>query len=153
MVSNYTPGLEKLCIATSMLSLGLDAAGVRVMIHVSMCRLLLQYVQKSGRAGRTGARSESIVLRAHSRTRNGHVEDSLGYKLDVAGMASTNHSFGRFERSAKLLFVQSRSMLMSPRAEGLRSIQCAGRGARRQPFSHLLEVNMVARMQTNSLVQ
>lgn len=64
MVRNFTSGLEKLCTATSMLSLGLDAASVRVVIHASMCRLLLQYVQESGRAGRTGASSETIVLRA-----------------------------------------------------------------------------------------
>lgn len=84
MVRSFTSGLEKLCTATSMLSLGLDAAGVRVVIHVSMCRLLLQYVQESGRAGRTGASSESIVLRACWQARGGHVEKSLGYKLEPA---------------------------------------------------------------------
>jgi superfamily II DNA helicase RecQ len=84
MVRNFTSGLEKLCTATSMLSLGLDAAGVRVVIHVSMCRLLLQYVQESGRAGRAGASSESIVLRACWQARGNHVEKSLGYKLESA---------------------------------------------------------------------
>lgn len=84
MVRNFTSGLEKLCTATSMLSLGLDAPGVRVVIHVSMCRLLLQYVQESGRAGRTGASSESIVLRAYWQARGGHLEKSLGYKLEPA---------------------------------------------------------------------
>jgi superfamily II DNA helicase RecQ len=84
MVRNFTSGLEKLCTATSMLSLGLDAAGVRVVIHVSMCRLLLQYVQESGRAGRTGASSEAIVLRAYWQARGGQVEKSLGYKLEPA---------------------------------------------------------------------
>ena len=84
MVRNFTSGLENLCTATSMLSLGLDAAGVRVVIHVSMCRLLLHYVQESGRAGRTGASSESTVLRAYWQTRSGHVEKSLGYKLEPA---------------------------------------------------------------------
>ncbi|CAG5169063.1 uncharacterized protein ALTATR162_LOCUS6993 [Alternaria atra] len=82
MVRNFTSGLEKLCTATSMLSLGLDAAGVRVVIHVSMCRLLLQYVQESGGAGRTGASSESIVLRACWQTKSWCVEKSLGYKLE-----------------------------------------------------------------------
>jgi superfamily II DNA helicase RecQ len=82
MVRNFTSGLEKLCTATSMLSLGLDAAGVRVVIHVSMCRLLLQYVQESGRAGRAGASSESVVLRACWQTKSRRVEKSLGYKLE-----------------------------------------------------------------------
>ncbi|UPX20280.1 uncharacterized protein EKO05_0010517 [Ascochyta rabiei] len=44
MVRSFTLGIEKLCTATNMLGLGLDAAGVRVVIHVAMCPLLLQYV-------------------------------------------------------------------------------------------------------------
>ena len=67
-----------------MLSLRLDAAGVRVVIHVSICRLLLYYVQESGQAGQTGASSESIVLRAYWQTRSRHVEKSLSYKLELA---------------------------------------------------------------------
>jgi superfamily II DNA helicase RecQ len=112
MVRNFTSGLEKLCTATSMLSLGLDAAGVRVVIHVSMCRLLLHYVQESGRAGRTGASSESIVLRAYWQTRSGHVEKSLGYKLEPAAkgflaaescrrVAVDKHMDGRQDRQGR----------------------------------------------------
>jgi len=82
MVRSFTSGVEKLCTATNMLGLGLDAAGVRVVIHVAMCLLLLQYVQESGRAGRTGLDSESIVLRACYLTKEGRVKKALGYKLE-----------------------------------------------------------------------
>jgi superfamily II DNA helicase RecQ len=51
MVRRFTSGFEKVCTATSMLSLGIDAPGVRVVIHVSMCRQVLNFVQESGRAG------------------------------------------------------------------------------------------------------
>ena len=36
IVRCFTSGLEKLCTATSLLSLGIDAPGVRVVIHVSI---------------------------------------------------------------------------------------------------------------------
>lgn len=82
MVRRFTSGLEKLCTATSMLSLGIDAPGVRVVIHVSMSRQVLHFVQESGRAGRTGAPSEAIVLQAHWQTKSGQEEKWSGYKLD-----------------------------------------------------------------------
>ncbi|KAH8721500.1 hypothetical protein GQ44DRAFT_565387, partial [Phaeosphaeriaceae sp. PMI808] len=61
---SFTSGVEKLCIATTMLSLGLNAPGVRVVIHVTMPRSLCQFVKDSGRAGRTSLDSAAIVLRA-----------------------------------------------------------------------------------------
>ncbi|KAH7074952.1 hypothetical protein BKA63DRAFT_415067 [Paraphoma chrysanthemicola] len=64
MIRAFTAGAEKLCTATTILSLGIHAPGVRVVIHVAMCDLLLNLVQESGRAGREGEESESIVLRA-----------------------------------------------------------------------------------------
>jgi superfamily II DNA helicase RecQ len=83
MVRRFTSGLEKLCTATSMLSLGVDALGVRVVIHVSMSRQVVNFVQESGRAGRTGAPSEAVVLRAHWQTKSGQEEKWSGYKLNL----------------------------------------------------------------------
>jgi superfamily II DNA helicase RecQ len=62
MVWAFSTGVEKLCTATTVLGLGIHAPGVRTVIHVTMCDLLLNLVQESGRAGREGDESESIVL-------------------------------------------------------------------------------------------
>ena len=58
----FARGAEKLCTATNMLGLGLDALGVCVVVHVAMCSCLKQYVQESGRASRAGQPSKSLVL-------------------------------------------------------------------------------------------
>jgi superfamily II DNA helicase RecQ len=81
MVRGFTAGAEKLCTATTILSLGVHAPGVRVVIHVQMCDLLLNLVQESGRAGRAGDASESIVLRACS-WQGTKCVPSLGYRLE-----------------------------------------------------------------------
>jgi superfamily II DNA helicase RecQ len=72
-----------LCTATNMLSLGLDAPGVRVVIHVDMCFLLYQYIQESGRAGRQGLPSKSLVLVLSWRTKIGETRRSISPRLDV----------------------------------------------------------------------
>ncbi|KAI8931122.1 hypothetical protein NX059_012132 [Plenodomus lindquistii] len=82
MVRRFTSGAEKLCTATTMLGLGIDAEGVRVVIHVTMCFQLMQFVQESGRAGRSGLNSESIVLRAYWQNQDGTVGRALGYKME-----------------------------------------------------------------------
>jgi hypothetical protein len=51
LVRAFVAGAEKLCTATTVLGLGIHAAGVRVVIHVTMCDLMLNLVQESGRAG------------------------------------------------------------------------------------------------------
>jgi superfamily II DNA helicase RecQ len=51
MVRAFTAGVEKLCTATTILTLGIHAPGVRVVIHITMCDLLMKLVQESGRAG------------------------------------------------------------------------------------------------------
>jgi hypothetical protein len=71
-----------MCTATNMLGLGLDAPGVRVVIHVVMCRLLLEFMQESGRAGRMGLESEAIVLRECWTGRNGKVQKALGHQIE-----------------------------------------------------------------------
>jgi superfamily II DNA helicase RecQ len=51
MVWAFTAGVEKLCMATTILTLGIHAPGVRVVIHIMMCDLLMNLVQESGWAG------------------------------------------------------------------------------------------------------
>jgi superfamily II DNA helicase RecQ len=86
-VRAFASGVVKTCTATNMLGLGLDAPGVRVVIHVDMCFLLRQYVQESGRAGRSGLPSESIVLNPVWRTKTGEKRSSTSSKLDAEGTA------------------------------------------------------------------
>lgn len=64
-VRAITAGDEKLCAATNMLGLGLDAPSVQAVIHLQMPFQLHEFVQESGRAGRTGLRSECYVLREY----------------------------------------------------------------------------------------
>ncbi|KAF2828295.1 hypothetical protein CC86DRAFT_269556, partial [Ophiobolus disseminans] len=83
IVRRFTTGKERLCTATNMLSLSLQAPAVRVVIHVAMCKLLRHYIQESGRAGRTGLDSESIVLRACWQGPGGE-KKALPHKLEQA---------------------------------------------------------------------
>jgi superfamily II DNA helicase RecQ len=81
-VCAFADGVDKLCTATSVLGLGLDAPGVRVVIHVAMASTLEQYVQESGRAGRPGDTAYSIVLVSRVHTKTGKEIRCLPYKLD-----------------------------------------------------------------------
>lgn len=86
-VRAFAAGIVKLCTAINMLGLGLHAPGVRVVIHLKMPLLLHHYVKESGRAGRTGLPSESIVLRQCWQTPAGDTRRSLPYKLDAPSKA------------------------------------------------------------------
>jgi superfamily II DNA helicase RecQ len=44
-------GVEKLCTVTTILMLGIHAPGVRVVIHITMCDLLMNLVQESRQVG------------------------------------------------------------------------------------------------------
>jgi superfamily II DNA helicase RecQ len=81
-VRAFASGAVTLCTATTMLGLGLDAAGVRVVIHVAMPACMRHFVQESGRAGRTGLLSESVVLREFWSTKSGSTKSHLPLKLD-----------------------------------------------------------------------
>jgi superfamily II DNA helicase RecQ len=86
MVRRFTSGQEKLVTATNALGLGLDAAGVRVVIHTGMCKLMRQYIQESGRGGRSGLKSEAIVLRACWKRKDGSVWREVGHDLEPSAM-------------------------------------------------------------------
>ena len=81
-------GEGRVIVATNALGLGLDIPDIRAVIHVDMPRSIADFAQQSGRAGRDGRRSESIVLSMNIggqqwrskvlRPDNGSVEDYLG---------------------------------------------------------------------------
>lgn len=54
--------VHKICVATSTLGLGVDAPGVRAVIHVGMPKTLQEFAQMSGRAGRVRDSSASISV-------------------------------------------------------------------------------------------
>jgi superfamily II DNA helicase RecQ len=51
MVWAFTAGVEKLCTVTTILTLGIHAPRVRVVIYITMCDLLINLVQESRQAG------------------------------------------------------------------------------------------------------
>lgn len=94
MVRAFTAGTEKLCTATTILGLGIHAPGVRVVIHVTMCDMMLNLVQESGRAGREGDPSESVVLRA-CWSQGAKIGKALGHRLEQRAKDYLNETICR----------------------------------------------------------
>jgi len=61
-----TGGMQRVIAATNALGLGVDVPDVRLVVHAGMPRDLRNFVQESGRGGRDGQRSESVVVVAAS---------------------------------------------------------------------------------------
>lgn len=61
--------------ATNALGLGIDDPSVRLVVHVGMPRQLEDFVQESGRGGRDGQKSESVVVIRQSWLRQQTEED------------------------------------------------------------------------------
>ena len=55
-------GRERVVVATNALGLGVDVPDVRLVVHAAMPRELRNFVQESGRGGRDGGRSTSVVV-------------------------------------------------------------------------------------------
>ena len=53
---------HRVAVATSALGLGVDVGDTRGVIHIDVPRDVAEFVQESGRAGRDGQASESIIL-------------------------------------------------------------------------------------------
>lgn len=53
---------DQVFAATNALGLGVDAARIRVVVHVGTVRRMRDYAQESGRAGRDGLGSEAIMM-------------------------------------------------------------------------------------------
>jgi superfamily II DNA helicase RecQ len=64
-------GQEQVFVATNALGLGIDRGSIRVVIHIGVPRQMRAYAQESGRAGRDGLVSESIIMRPGKRDHGG----------------------------------------------------------------------------------
>jgi superfamily II DNA helicase RecQ len=51
--------------ATNALGMGVDILDIRVIFHIGTPRILLDYTQESGRAGRDSQASKAIIIQSH----------------------------------------------------------------------------------------
>ncbi|KAK7986869.1 Bloom syndrome protein-like protein [Apiospora saccharicola] len=65
-------------VSTNALGVGLDIADVRYVFHIGIPRLLRDFVQESGRAGRDGQRAESHIVGARPSTRTSRPASIIG---------------------------------------------------------------------------
>jgi len=70
-----TGGMTRVIAATKALRLGVDVADVRLVMDAGMPRDLGNFVQESGRGGRDGQKSESVVV-----VREGWLREQCGQR-------------------------------------------------------------------------
>jgi superfamily II DNA helicase RecQ len=62
VLERFIKGTTDVITATNALGMGVDILDIRVIIHIGAPRMLLDYAQESGRAGRDGQASEAIII-------------------------------------------------------------------------------------------
>ncbi|KJZ69622.1 hypothetical protein HIM_10985 [Hirsutella minnesotensis 3608] len=87
--------------ATNALGMGIDDPNVRMVVHAGIPRQLVDFVQESGRGGRDGSKSESVVVIRRSWLRqqseamatqpSGGERDKWGWDQDVVEFAEGKH--------------------------------------------------------------
>jgi superfamily II DNA helicase RecQ len=83
ILEKLTDGEERVFTSTNALGEGIDAPGIRVVIHVGMVDSLDDYGQQSGRAGRDGhTASEAIILRKVRTGKDGRRRPEQGWKTE-----------------------------------------------------------------------
>nr|POE87058.1 atp-dependent dna helicase tlh1 [Quercus suber] len=83
VLKQLTSGTERVFTSTNALGEGIDAPGVRVVIHIGVIDSLDDYGQQSGRAGRDGrTASEAIILRKVKIGKDGRRRPEQGWKVE-----------------------------------------------------------------------
>ncbi|KAF2008294.1 P-loop containing nucleoside triphosphate hydrolase protein, partial [Aaosphaeria arxii CBS 175.79] len=82
LVRQWTSGEQQVFTATNALGLGIDAPSIRAIIHVGVIRMIRQYSQESGRAGRDGLASEAIIMRGYREIRGRRVWDKMPEEVE-----------------------------------------------------------------------
>ena len=83
ILEKLTGGEERVFTSTNALGEGIDAPGIRVVIHIGVVDSLDDYGQQSGRAGRDGGTaSEAIILRKMKIGRDGRRRPEKGWKTE-----------------------------------------------------------------------
>jgi superfamily II DNA helicase RecQ len=62
ILEQFRDTTNRVIAATSALGMGVDIPDIRCIIYIGFPRLLLDYAQESGRAGRDRAPSEAIII-------------------------------------------------------------------------------------------
>ena len=78
---DWVTGKKKFMICSSLLGCGVDVKGVRVVLHLGTPRSVLDFAQESGRAGRDGHFSQSIVFASTNEKESSGEEDLYGGKI------------------------------------------------------------------------
>jgi superfamily II DNA/RNA helicase len=78
MLKGFREGRVRVVVATSALGMGVDIPDIRLIVHADEPRNMMDFAQESGRAGRDGVRSRSVVVRGHDVTEDGLMEQWLG---------------------------------------------------------------------------
>lgn len=87
---------SRVVVATNALGLGVDVGDTRAVIHAEMPRDISDFVQESGRAGRDGEPSESIVMSAVESVENGPATKRSSIPSRVAGQRTISREVKSF---------------------------------------------------------
>ena len=63
ILEEFVNGKQQTIIATNMFGMGIDVVDIKVIVHANEPKMMLDYAQESGRVGRDGERSETMVVR------------------------------------------------------------------------------------------
>ena len=62
MVLQWFRSEGRIIVATSAFRIGIDITDIRLIVYISWPRILLDYTQKNGRAGRDRLKSEAVII-------------------------------------------------------------------------------------------